>query len=539
MRRNRVFAIIATLLLVLMVASPLAAAPSAAGQISANGEIGTYISGGRNVMADKYIHSEGYPPFADKASFIGTLSGDWYSMGKQYGGKSGENVRIVSDLWWKEQCDAWGKKETLKAMAIYEEQIKALDPNLIEFMKGITDGASPWLNKSIYNRKDHPLYSTNYERVLAVNVYDEWTMCHPSQFPDGSSTFGGATKPPSWNEPEGGGSCSGFGAFGKATLNGETIMAHNRQTPQDPRDYQQVYIIDPPDGYASWVLSNSPQVAANQVVNEKGVSVSLFFGGQTNPRSLNYEGGPYHSEDFGVSWFTLLLYIATHAENAEQAIEMLTVGPAGYLERTGRNSILLGGGWIFMVSDENTTAVVERTADRYAVRYPGDNHKFTGKAWTGIDYIVVANINLCDFSYDENNKRTDVPMTVFGCGGYTYDDQGKVTGFSSSGMRFWTLMWDLKNNYGKVDRYMAQHIMSGYHGYDKEGNKLSCAQDEKGNWLPYGMAKECNQGWSVGPMFGTNDGKIAILDGLNSVVYWTLGNPGDWQGAWDEYRFKR
>ena len=35
--------------------------------------IGTYIAGGRNVMAHQYKHSDGYPPFSDRAQFIGTL----------------------------------------------------------------------------------------------------------------------------------------------------------------------------------------------------------------------------------------------------------------------------------------------------------------------------------------------------------------------------------------------------------------------------------------------------------------------------------
>jgi hypothetical protein len=37
---------------------------------------------------------------------------------------------------------------------------------------------------------------------------------------------------------------------------------------------------------------------------------------------------------------------------------------------------------------------------------------------------------------------------------------------------------------------------------------------------------------------GTNDSKIAVLDGLRTKVFWTLGNPSDWEGAWDEYQFE-
>lgn len=30
--------------------------------------VGTYISGGRNVMADRYVHSEGYPRFLEQSN---------------------------------------------------------------------------------------------------------------------------------------------------------------------------------------------------------------------------------------------------------------------------------------------------------------------------------------------------------------------------------------------------------------------------------------------------------------------------------------
>jgi len=36
-----------------------------------------------------------------------------------------------------------------------------------------------------------------------------------------------------------------------------------------------------------------------------------------------------------------------------------------------------------------------------------------------------------------------------------------------------------------------------------------------------------------------HDCKVVILDGKDTVVSWTLGNAFDWEGAWDEYYFKR
>jgi hypothetical protein len=92
--------------------------------------------------------------------------------------------------------------------------------------------------------------------------------------------------------------CSAFAARGGATTDGRTITAHNRHSPYDPRDYAQAFITTPPKGkgYLCWHLCNCPQIAANQVVNEEGLSIILLFGGRTNLKSLNEPGGPYFAE---------------------------------------------------------------------------------------------------------------------------------------------------------------------------------------------------------------------------------------------------
>ena len=94
--------------------------------------------------------------------------------------------------------------------------------------------------------------------------------------------------------------------------------------------------------------------------------------------------------------------------------------------------------------------------------YPGE---FT-PGWASKDFIVSTNHFLSDFSYDKDNNRTDVPMGIFNV-------------VPMSDIRFWTLMWDMKHRYGKIDKYMAQAIMSGRHAYDKDtGEKIDCAEKD-------------------------------------------------------------
>ena len=187
-----------------------------------------------------------------------------------------------------------------------------------------------------------------------------------------------------------------------------------------------------------------------------------------------------------------------------------------------------------MVTDETALAVVEVTADRFAVRYAGE---FTGSEWTDADTLVTTNHNLCDFSYNDRNQRTDVPMSLF-ADEYERDKTGTVTGLNSSGIRFWTLMWDLKHNHGQIDKYMAQHIMSGLHANDrKTGERIETAQDKTGAWRVWGAIKGCNQGGGVSLSSGSADAKVAQLASGETSVFWTMGSPSHWQGAWDGYTF--
>ncbi len=498
---------------------------------------GEYLAGGKNVEAYRYGHSDGYPPFPEKAKFIGLLEGDWRAMGREFGKRAGEETRYVSDIWWNDMCGMWGKAETLKAFALYEAQIAAFEPGLIDYMQGIAEGGAAWLDRSPYADPGHPLHATSYQRVLAVNIWDSWAMMHPRAFPDGSSTFGGSRTPPAPALRQDAG-CSAFAARGKAMGDGAVLSAHNRHSAYNPRCYQQAFVIRPAGGHACWVLTNSPQVAANQLVNEKGVSISLLAGGATIPRSLDYKGKAYRAEAFGLPWFHLFLYVGTHAATAEQAIEMLTRGTPAYRGRTGRESLLRCGGWNFLVADRETLAVVEATADRYAVRHAGDALPFTGPEGQDADYIVATNHFVCDFSFDDQNRRTGIPMTIFQDGCRRDRSSGEIAGLNASGERFWTLVWDIKHNYGRIDRYRAQKILSGVYMYDKDtGKKIDVALGPDNAWHVYGTVRPCTQGY-LSEWDGTCDAKIAALSDNGPAVYWTLGNPIDWQGAWDAYRFR-
>jgi hypothetical protein len=442
-------------------------------------------------MADHYLVSPGNPSFPDKAHFIGLLTGNWRQMGWEAGRRGGDSIRVTSNVMWDEIARKCGVEKAPAEIKLYEDQLRAFMPEWLQFVEGLAEGAEEWLSRSEYAR-----VATNYERVLIGSIYHEITMYHPP------ATDGG---------------CSAFAAKGPATVNGVRLHTHNRHTQYNPLNYEQVYVAKPDNGNTFWVLCNLPAAIGNQVVNDKGVSVALLAGGgATNPNYPRYVG-----EAFGVSGFVALAYIAAYANTAQEAIEILTKGHAAYREATGRNSLLRTGVRNYLVSDRDMLAVVEVSPDRYAIRYPGD---FT-PGWDSPHYIVCTNHQVCDYSYDANNSRTDVPMTIFTTAGQGSHD------------RFWTLMWDMKHHHGKIDKYMAMHIMRGSYKYDKEtGVKIEAGLGKDGRPAPWYLIGESTDRY-LDATWGTNDGKVAMFDGESYQVCWTLGRPSDWEGAWDAYHF--
>ena len=446
---------------------------------------------GGNPCTQYYQVSPGHPPYALRARFLGKERGSWYEIGHQVGARAGDLVRWVSDVWWKEHIDRFGLNDTMQAMSLYEAQIAALSSGLIKFMQGIADGAAEELDKSPY-AKD----SSHYHKILNTNIFDAWSWRHPAEIP--------------WGENSRNNGCSSFVTIGSGpNEEDEMIAAHNRHCPFNPKCYQIAYVAQPNDGNAFWVLTPGGAGAGCQVVNEKGVSVILNAGGDQH--------AVYHADAFGVPWFILFPHVAAYSNTADEAVEMVTRGTPEYRSNTGRDSLLRTGTWNFLISDRMSCAVVETTCDRYAIRRPGDFGEMG-------NYLVMTNHNYCSYSFDENNKLTDVPMTQF----------GNEETSPGSAKRFWTLMWDIRHSYGQIDRDMAMDFMRGHHQHDRDGHRIESKEDETP--LQFTGDVTCpHSGYPETWERGTADAKIAV-NGDDVKVYYTLGRPCEWQGDWDEVK---
>lgn len=443
------------------------------------------------IALDKYFIEKGYPPYSAKARDIGILKGSWYDMGKQYGERAGDLIRLVFDAWFKSMEKAHDSKHILDDLKRYNKQIEYLAPQLIDFMKGISDGAAKELARSPYRNVSH------YEKILFINCQSPMERRHPPQAAH-------------YPLP----ACNAFAFY----QDGQAIVIQNRDVPTFPYLYEITYTTEPsdPKAHKTWTLTTAGMIMANMIVNDKGVTVCHNTGGNA-----------YKTEqDFGVSWVILYFYAGTYANSGKEAVEIETVGTPEYRAKTGRKTMLRTGDSASLIADRGEAFIVESTAHRYAVRRPGD----LGEAGK---YIGVANNFYMNYSYNEENQRTTAPeykMTAFG------DDESDL----SRSRRFWTWMWLAKYKYGKVTPEVVMRDFAPAEYYImKDGTRVDHIWRD-GKWLPvkYAGSTIPDNYWGSPEicMGGTMDSKVVVL--TDNTIYWTLGRASDWKGKWDSTKLE-
>ncbi len=225
-----------------------------------------------------------------------------------------------------------------------------------------------------------------------------------------------------------------------------------------------------------------------------------------------------HERSFGVPWPVVSFMISAYANNLQEAVDMITIGTSEYREKTGRSTLLRARQNSWVLADNKQAAVVEATAHRYAVRYPGDN---------GEDgYIVAANHFVSNFSCDEENRHTSFPMTKFG------DEVAQ----GGSALRYYTFYWLTKLNKGSIDVDMIKEFAESHFYITKEGVRVDYVWNAEHGWLPsyLGSRTVCtHQGYPEAYKGNTVNTTIADLTNLN--VHWSLGRPCEWIGPWKFY----
>lgn len=187
---------------------------------------------GHNTNLAKYYRASGYPVYDAHPRYLGELQGTWYNIGKQYGERAGDLIRLVYEGWYREILPIQGSPEVIAAYlreqnAYYE----FLVPEALEMMHGIADGCASDLASSAFPRE-----LSHFDKILMINSY-----------------FGLMGKPPSSETAELAPAdedthcCSGAVILGPATRDGKTIHVSSEDQHFFPQEYLVTFIANPRD----------------------------------------------------------------------------------------------------------------------------------------------------------------------------------------------------------------------------------------------------------------------------------------------------
>jgi len=402
-------------------------------------------------------------------NWIGVLQGTWHEMGVQYGQRCGKDIASIFDKGWEgdvlgsaKGSQLWQQGRNNEERAEYcakymertHEELGYLSPELSQFFEGIAEGAADDLDKCKYaDALPHVLKLTllNYR---GLNFHPNWDF-------ENNRPLAMLTDQTYANvDVEFDHGCNGLWVSGNATKTGDTYAARASQGTIFPsgslRQVMYVAIPKDPNVGVFWGAGRAGNIGGGPgggILNEYGVYVATSGAQYKEAWELaDITTAP------GMKDHTLAAYGAIFSKTAREAAERITVGTERYREITGRKTVLRARGACIMFGDAEEAILVEQNARRYAIREPG----YCGEK--GGDYIVHPNhFKYADGSFDENNVfHSDDPMDK-----YCPEKEG-----DSSYYRFWGEMWELNNNYGKIDEEMIMRKLVTLHvGYDEAGNR--------------------------------------------------------------------
>ena len=222
-------------------------------------------------MTNKYKRDPALPECPDRVRNIGELEGTWFEMGAQYGERVGNYIQHVFNNSYSNLRKKLGKKHLLTDIHRYEKAISDLSPSAMEFMRGISEGASKELDRS-------PLSDScsDYEKILLIGCRNEIDFRHPRWLHEPTSTI---------NHAPGCSSIAVVGELGGVKFD-ETIIAQNNDGPFGLL-YNVSYVANPvePKARRFWAIGLAGQLTYTQV-NDKGVAITETAGGFETPMTV-------------------------------------------------------------------------------------------------------------------------------------------------------------------------------------------------------------------------------------------------------------
>ena len=479
---------------------------------------------GHNEKLAEYFLEQGYPPYEPHPRYLGELSGSWRQMGRQYGERAGDLIRMVYEGWYRELLPIQRSSATMAAYLVQQERYyELLLPEALEMMRGIADGASQELAASAFPRE-----LSHFHKILMINSYYGLKGKPPE-----SAIAGVASKDEAIH------SCSGAVILGPATQDGKALHVSSEDQHFFPQEYLVTFIANPSDPRASryTVTDSAGEIGSEHAQNAHGVTSSGYAGGALGilGPTLAHPFSGYRRP--GLDWQVGNFYVAAFATSARHAAELLTVGRPEYRANSGSKIVIgkctRGVNWV--VSDRREAFVIESIpADengiaRYAIRVPGDMDE------VGKHYIVSTNNVEAKDSYNEGNVHDpDHAMSRHGNG----SQNPTHFGLNLTGTRFWTFMWLIRRNYGHITPEMAQDWRKTHFIYDQLGTRHDTIEKDGARIPVYLVPDTATLCWhSSGPAgVDTFQGvdtyvSMSIADDLTS--FRTKGRPCEWDGPWD------
>ncbi len=479
---------------------------------------------GHNRKLGEYFRDNGYPAYEPHPRYLGELSGSWYEIGRQYGERAGDLIRMVYEGWYRELLPIQGSSEIMAAyLAQQEHYYQLLLPEALDMMHGIADGSASELAASAFPRE-----LSHFHKILMINSYYGLKGKPPESATAAVASIDDAIH-----------CCSGAVILGSATRSGKAIHVSSEDQHFFPQEYLVTFIANPTDPRASryTVTDSAGEIGSEHAQNAHGVSVSAYAGGS------NSILGPTFDQPFsgyrrpGLDWQVGNFYAAAFATSAKHAVELLTVGRPEYRARSGHRIVIgkctRGVNWV--VSDRHEAFVIESIpADekgiaRYAIRVPGDMGE------TGNHYIVSTNNVEARDSYNEDNVHDPGhAMSQHGSG----SQNPTHFGLNLTGTRFWTFMWLIRKNYGHVTPDMVQAWRRTHFIYDQSGTRHDYIEKD-GKRIPvYLVHDAATLCWhSSGPdgvdTFKGVDTYVSLSIADDVTSFRTKGRPCEWFGPWD------
>ena len=468
-----------------------------------------YIGGACSAI-DKYVRTPELPKYYPAGKDLGILKGSWYEMGTQYGERSGPEIVDFFDYRFGLHVQKYGIQHLLEDIGRYEAQAKLFFPEGLDFARGIGDGAEKYLSKSKYHKD-----ISNYLKIVFMNCDNCLYYGHPG--PVDADHGLPANRIADLREPiPEADACSMIALLGKkgATADGTSMLVHNNDGDFIDETWRYTYIAAPdtPGANVFWATTAPGKFFDIMGANNKGLALALTVGGNKTwiPSENIYERA------FGVTWQYILLKALSSANSAQDVLELVTVGTPEYRAATGRNTLLRTRHNNYIMMDRDEAFVVEVTANRYAVRKPGDYGENEG-------FIVATNHFVADHSYDANNQRTDFPMTFFGDEDYA----------ERSATRYHTGFWEGKLNYGKIDAELMKKIWAAHYIINKNGERIETITDGE-KWMPAHLASRsiCSHAGGYPEKYegSTIDTKVVHVD-YNQIQF-SLGRPCEYEGMY-------